>query len=502
MARPATPIWDPTALDGARIDVGARVGWLLRVSREGRGVNLADMSSRLAGGAAALSVASISSLERNGQRDGRLIDAYESALGLPTGQLRAPVDTICRSYSYAPPDRAPLLAGHTGLARLDGLLERVHEGQASGGDWLTLARGLSLDQVWVVPSRHVRPLVQQLLYQAVRAVGTAYVTRYEAIANLRRGVYADLVDEAVRDLLADAGAESVMITALCVASEQPTVRMLRWAAGLLSHGALPVLRGAALAIENMRAVGGLTEAEWSLLAPYFWAAYDAGGEQPARGQVLTTLYKNLPPALRREIQAGLPGPLTPVYVPASWTADHRNVHYAVCERLAHDVTSVLGLGEQPMVVRLLFELIYDFRAIRVHAAAFLLMASPLVDALQCRLACLAVEGFDVATRDGALRGLRHLQVPRGREQLQAWFDATRPHHSSDALLVAGNAGLDVDDVLLDQAVDDSALSLATVECLGLVQHPGLARLAHDPARSARVRDAAGWWLRVGGRVTD
>lgn len=502
MARPATPIWDSTDLNGPRIDVGARIGWLLRISREGRGVNLADMSKRLAGGQAAISVASISSLERSGQRNGRLIDAYEEALDLPSGQLRAPVDTICRVFAYGLDDRAPLLAGPTGLARLDGLLERVHAGEATGGDWLTLARGLSIDQVWVVPSRHVRPLVDRLLREVVRAVGTAYVTRYEAIAVLRRGGYADLVEDAVRAMIAEEGAQLVAITVLCAAAEQPSARLLAWVASLLSDPVLPVLRGAALAMENMRAIGGIAEDDWRVVVPHFWAAYEAGAAQPERGQVLTTLYKNLTPALRREIQEGLSGPLTPVYVPASWAADYRNVHYAVCERLAQDVTATLGLGEQPLVARMLFELIYDFRGTRVHAAAFLLMASPLVDALQCRLACLSVEGFDETTRAGALRGLRHLQVPRGREQLQTWFDGTRPHDSPQALLVAGNAGLRLDDVLLDQAVDDSTLSLTTVECLGLVRHPALAAVAEDPRRSEAVRASAGWWLQVGGRVTD
>ena len=62
---------------GARIDAGARLGWLLRVSREALGVNLAEMSARLSGGTMSLSVASISSIERSGQRDGRIVDAYE-----------------------------------------------------------------------------------------------------------------------------------------------------------------------------------------------------------------------------------------------------------------------------------------------------------------------------------------------------------------------------------------------------------------------------------------
>ena len=96
---------------GARIDAGARLGWLLRVSREALGVNLAEMSARLSGGTMSLSVASISSIERSGQRDGRVVDAYEAALALAVGRLRAPIDILCRTFDYAPVDRAPSLAG-------------------------------------------------------------------------------------------------------------------------------------------------------------------------------------------------------------------------------------------------------------------------------------------------------------------------------------------------------------------------------------------------------
>ena len=132
MARPATSISDPTSLTGGRIDAGARLGWLLRVSREALGVNLAEMSSRLAGGTMPLSVASISSIERSGQRDGRVVDAYEVALGLAVGQLRAPIDVLCRTFDYAPEDRAPSLAGSVDLARLDALLEPVESGVPTG----------------------------------------------------------------------------------------------------------------------------------------------------------------------------------------------------------------------------------------------------------------------------------------------------------------------------------------------------------------------------------
>ena len=217
-----------------------------------------------------------------------------------------------------------------------------------------------------------------------------------------------------------------------------------------------------------------------MLVPHFLAGFEAADQRPGHAEMFTTLFKNLPAPLRLKLLDQLPRPLTPVSGPLSWDADDHNVHYALCERLSQEVVAEVGVPEQPMLARLLFEIIYDFRAPRVATSAFLLMASPLVDALQPRLARLSVEGPDQVTRSGALRGLHQVQVPRGREALQQWFDLARPLGSARAMVVAGNAGLELPDEVLDQVRDDSVLSRSTLEGLGLTQHRGLATLAGDP----------------------
>ena len=327
------------------------------------------------------------------------------------------------------------------------------------------------------------------------------MTRYEAVAVLRCGSYADIVEEAVRSLVAEEGAHTAAVNALSAAAERPTPRLLAWTASLLTHESPVLARAAATAIENMRAVGGLDDDEWEVVVPHFLAGFETADQRPGHAETFTTLFKNLPASLRLTILDRLPRPLTPVAGPLSWNADTHNVHYALCDRLSREVTAEVEVSDQPMVARMLFEIIYDFRAPRITTSAFLLMASPLVDALQPRLACLSVDGPDEVTRAGALRGLHHLQVPRGREALQQWFDTARPLTCGRALVVAGNAGLEVPDEVVDLVRDDSELSRSALECLGLTQHPGLALLADDPARPEVVRTIARWWLRTGGRVT-
>ena len=478
--------------------MAARIGWLLRISRMAAGVSLADMAERVGEHELSMSVPTISTLERRGVRDGLVIDTYERALALPPGHLRAPIDVACRGFAESPPDRRPDPLAPVGLDEFDRAADPVHGPSPTGGDWLTFARTLRRAG-GLVTSRHMRPLVDQLLDELVRSVGVAFVTRYEAIAQLRCERYADIVEDAVRELTLGEGSQVVAINALSAVSELPTTRLLEWTASLLKEESPWRQRGAAYAISNMRSVGGLADDDFDLVVPSFLQAHQAASGDPARRSPLTVLFKSLPVGARRLIQQQLTSPLEPVPGPTSWDAHEENKHYTLCEELADDVCAEHGLGSQPMLTRLLFEVIFDFRAARVTGAAFMLMASPVIDALQPRLLELAVH-HDPATRTGALRALHHVQVPRGTEQIQAWFDTTMPLDDAAALLVAGNAGIRLPDELVDTALSDSEFNLRAVEAMGLCGHPGLQRIATDRQLDPTVRAIAAWWVEHGPRV--
>ena len=80
--------------------------------------------------------------------------------------------------------------------------------------------------------------------------------RYEALSRLRCGPYADVVEQSVRDLVADP-ATQVLLDAMSAVAERPTVRLLEWTGGLLGHESDAVSHGAVLPVPNMCTADGL-----------------------------------------------------------------------------------------------------------------------------------------------------------------------------------------------------------------------------------------------------
>ncbi len=140
---------DRTALDGARIEVAARIGWLLRVSRTGSGIPLRSMAAELRSLGVDTSASALSRLESEGRRHGSVVDGYEQVLGLAPGRLRAAIDVLCRTFDNAPPDEDPDL----GPSTLDGFsaaVEAVLDGRAG-------RRGLAALRARALRRARVRP---------------------------------------------------------------------------------------------------------------------------------------------------------------------------------------------------------------------------------------------------------------------------------------------------------------------------------------------------------
>ena len=153
--RASEQIDDRTPLSAARIDVAARVGWLLRTHRTVAGLSLRQMSSALGEHGVTLSAARLSRIESEGQRFRSVLDGYARVLGLPEGAIRADIDILCRAFSYAP----PALAESTvrSLMAFDRGYESIDVPQPSGGDWLAFARQHALDRGFGLPTRLMEP---------------------------------------------------------------------------------------------------------------------------------------------------------------------------------------------------------------------------------------------------------------------------------------------------------------------------------------------------------
>lgn len=488
---------DRSELDGARIELAPRIGWLLRVNRTSRGVPLRSMAQELGETGLPTSASALSRIEAEGLRHGAVIDGYEQVLRLTPGSLRAAVDLLCRTFDHAPPDQQPDLCPPS-LTGFSAAVEAVLEQAPSGGDWLRFAREHAGERGFGLTAAQMQPLVVRLASEMGRSMGVAYTSRYEALARLRCGPYGDVVEEVIRGAVR-APDTGVLIDLMIVLSERPTPQLLTWAGELLRAERPAVMRGATLALHNMRSVGGLATADWLALVPWFLEAY-ADADVPRR-HILTRLFKTLPPHTRAAIKAGLADPLQHVPGPSDWTRTRRNRHYEYSSELAAHACADAGLPEQPLLGRLLFELLYDFRATRSATSSYLLLASPVAEALHPLLVAAAVSGADRATREGARGALTLVQTGLRVPDVARWLDNPEDELFEVAAVLLGQAGVQLPEAALEAGlVGDDRRVRRVLYAAGMARDPRLAAIRTDPARPPEVRTVAAWWVREGGRV--
>jgi hypothetical protein len=489
---------DSSDLDGARIQPAPRIGWLLRVNRTSRGVPLRSMAAELRKTGLSTSASALSRIEAEGLRHGAVIDGYEQVLRVTPGSLRAAIDLLCRTFDYAPADQEPDLEPAT-LAGFSAAVDAVLEEAPTGGDWLRFAREHSGERGFGITSSQMEPPVARLASELSRSMGTAYTSRFEALARLRCSPYGDVVEDVVRAIIAAPGT-GALVDLMNVLSERPTPRVLAWAGGLLADEQRVVVLGAALVLENLRSVGGLTASDWRTVVPCFVEAY-AGADRPRR-LILTRVFKTLPPHTRAAIRPALTRPLEPLPGPSDWTRTRRNRHYEISRALAARACAEVGLPEQPLLARLLFEVLYDFRGTRAATSANLLLASPVADALHPLLVEATASGADQATRVGAQGALSLVQTGRHVPDVAGWLDAPDEDLAEAAAVVLGQAGVPLPDGALEAGLAGDEMRVRKVlYAAGMASHPRLTELSADPARSPAVRALAAWWLREGGRVT-
>lgn len=500
MPRPADLVVDPTPLDGPRVDVPARIGWLLRISRQVAGVSLADVADRLAEVAGqGPSVPVLSRLERSGDRNGQVVDAYEAALGLEPGRLRAAVDLVGRRFPYAPQDRAPALARPATLEAFDRVVDTVQAGAPTGGDWLALVREHEGGRPFGLPSREMAPLLERLAGETGRSVGTAFVTRREALKRLRCSPYGELLADLARESTADRNTQ-VHVDLVSIVAERPTAEALRWACGLLCSDSFLAVRGGAHAMERMSELGGIDAAVWPTLAPAFAEAVRRAGDDPDRRALLTSVLHTLPREFRRAVGSVLDAPLPRPRVPAAWTPTRRNAHFAYAEELARAVSQDVDVPEQPMLTRLLFEVLYDFRAARSVSSSVLLLASPFHRVLPRALQQAVVSAPDPTTRAGALSTAANMPMEWDGLDVDAWLRTGGTDVAAGALVVAGQSGVPLPEEVLERYLGEPRLYGRVTYSAGMAEHPVLERWAADPALPPLVSSAARWWRRHGGRV--
>ena len=502
---PLKPLDDPTPLTGPTIDVGVRIGWLLRMARltapERPAHRLGDMVTRLEWQGLRTSTSSLHRVETGAVRDDRVVAAYEEALALAPHSLRASIDIVCRTFPYSPVDRAPVhrVSSPEEMSRLH---EPVLAGEAVGGEWREWARAMAQPGNVGLPVDEARDRVAALMRELVRARGTSYPVRYDALATLRRSAWGGVVREAAGAMLADPHVQLVndVMSAVGEAFDDET---RSWMVDLLGHPRELLVEGAAIGLSVM------AEAH---AAPGFWAPvldrvvahYNAAAPQEGTRWRWLSHVLRLVPADELAVVRGdvlhAPAPVAESLRPAG-----REALVRACQSHAEEGSAALGLPHQPLLARLLFEVVGEGRSSRSHASALLLGALPglrrvAVDAV----VSIAEDHPDPWLRDRATIRAASLIAdylpPALRRRLRAAGEL-----STHEMVWLVAAGVHVDDDVLRRAMHAGDWLFGpggVLNLIGLSGSPVLGELLEEPGWSEEVRGAAAWWARTGSRLVD
>jgi hypothetical protein len=180
---------DRSSLRSSTIDVDARVGWLLLMSR------LHHPNPEMALGGPFMAAlgelglqADRSAVSRweSGKMQPRfsVLTAYERVLDLRHGQLSTVVNVLRRAYSpegqraWAPVLDPQSEAFHL---RLDHLLDVLMADKATGPDWTEFGYFVSAPEMLYLHGTVWRDLTRRLVNELARSVGLAYLQRFETI---------------------------------------------------------------------------------------------------------------------------------------------------------------------------------------------------------------------------------------------------------------------------------------------------------------------------------
>jgi transcriptional regulator with XRE-family HTH domain len=503
--RNAETIDDGTPLTASRIDIAARIGWLLRTSRSLAGLSLREMSAALKAHDVTLSATSLSRIESEGQRSVAALDGYAAVLGLPYGALRSPVDALCRSFSYAPP--APPEPVVNSLQRFSHSVEAIMADHPFGGAWLEFARHHASDGGFGLPTTLMEPHVRRLADELGRSVAfTARLTRYEALALLRCSAYGDLVDSVLREMILDPDAQAIY-DLTSVLSESPTPALLQWAGTMLRNESIIVARGASYALQSMLVIGGLPVHDWEGLVPHFARAWHDAGSDPTRRTVLTDLCAALPPPVQAQIretcrvEAGsTPG--SPPEPPA-WSRSRRSAHHGFARSIAADACARLRHHEEPLLERLLLEAMFDPRGVRMATSTMLLASSPFARVLAPLLVERRGDGPDAASRPAALRIA--LWCHNGEEvpDADALLEAGETTDFELAVMLVGRSGRPLPHHALERGLSGAETTVRkTLQALAMAEDPRLGAIASDRRLPESTRRGARWWLDRSGRILE
>ena len=369
------------------MNVASRMAWLLRMARltAGGGHSQAAVGTALRATGVRTHARLMSEVENGKVRHGRIVDGYERALGLREGQLRAPIDVLCRSLAGGPADRddASRSVGGENLSvdEISARGERVRSPRRTGGAWLSWARAITAPGTRGFPTWVAAAWLDELVDELGRSVGTAYVTRYEALSLLRASSYGHLVLEAARRSVADPHAQVLTDTVAAVA-DRPTPEILAWAAELLADPRPVAVRAACCVLVDLASDEAARVEDLDVLVDPLVAVYERAVAHGDAGwhRTLSGVVTSLPERQAAAVAPRLSRP--PVPAPTSDALGERTQadrRWRTATELAERIAEPDHLPDRPLLARLLFEVVHDHRPRRSFSSATLLSAVPFAD---------------------------------------------------------------------------------------------------------------------------
>lgn len=490
---------DTTPLNGAHIDVPARIGWLVRMARtttsDAGDTRLQAMATRLDSSAAHLS-----RIETGQRRDSLVTRRYEEALGMADGALRAPIAILCRSHPEPPlKDTAPLLP-ETDVRAVSRITERLLEpdSHVTGGDWLRWARTIDVPGNVGLPVPLFEQIVRRLASEAARSVSHALPARYEALSMLRCSHYGDLVLDVARHCVAQPHAHGTDLLASAV-GRRVDGEAVKWALGLLTdertamHGAL--------GLESLGQIGG--DAYWDAVTSPLLTVFDDSEPGSDVERWATHVMRLVPRDAWRRLGEKPSRPLPPSESIEDWSLTPDNAAWRWSVDQADEITAPLQTGAQPMLARLIFEIVFGPWEARAASSTMLLGALPQLSAtLPRRMVDLAGTQPDTPLRSRLVRRIGNLAQAAAVPGLDLWIEAENLSLRATALTVAGATGHQVNADALRAALLDPATTRAARYAAGMNRAPELAALVDDETLPAETRAELAWWHAKGGRVTE
>ncbi len=509
MPAPLTPLVDDSPLEGDHVLVAPRIAWLLRMARLGSAgaPSQSAVGAHLRARGVRTHARLMSEIENGKVRSGRIIDGYEHALGVAPGSLRAPIDVMCRRLPGSPEDRdgATPIGGALTVTELSELGARLTRPGHTGGDWLAWARALGAPEARGFPTWLAAEWLDRLLDQLGRSVGTAYTTRYEAVALLRVGPYGAQVLEAAQRAVGDPYAQIVLDTVGAVTYSVDS-DLLAWGASLLRDPRPMALRGGCAILHQAATTARLTEQDWDPVVDALVAAHDAalGRESAGRLTLLCQAVTALPERQATAVRARLvrpPRTTRPLAGGPARTRVRPDRRWRSATELADRVAEPLGLPDRALLARLIFDFLHDLRDERGITAGKLIVAAPFADRVFEVLLDHARTALSGADRVHVLWRLTALAPPPGMGDLADLLREGPDAVAACAVLLA-HAGRRVDPDVLDDLIARPEQRRRAIYAAGLVEDPWLEKVAQDSAQAETVRASARWWQGRGGLVTD